>query len=474
MHKPGKNTSVTLLGNSAYIFLIRFFPSLASLMALVLFSRYTEPAFYGRYQAFWVQWQVLNTVACLGLPALIFTYPLSHVTGLIRGLNAGQKARFIGWFVLVAAAFALLQLANGYALFHPVLIAVFLWISTLISLVEAYLMLGRRFNQVALISCLYSVLFMVVHWLFIKEELSLELLFMILIAGNMLRLAYLLFAGRSLYRGVSDGVQALKLNSIKSLWFHLGVYDLVQMLFRWVDKLVLGFLLTAPVFALYFNGTIDVPFLPLLLGAAGSALLMQLSQQETTDSVRIDLLKESSSLLSRIVFPVFLFLILFRHELFGVVFNHKYDAAVPLFLIATMVVPLRAYNFTSILQHKGRGRIINTGAVLDLAIALILMYPLYRIFSLSGIAFAFVLSTWLQAGFYLYHTAKILHVKWYRLLPLYDWLKQLIVFSVVFIGLYYVLHNYLEPATSLFLGGGALALVIIVSLLPVLLSKRNP
>ncbi len=472
MRKPGKNTSSTLLGHSAAIFLIRLAPALAAMAALVLFSRYTQAAFYGSYQTFWVQWQVLNTIACLGLPALIFTYPLAHINGLIYKIKPMHRAAFGCWIVFVGGAFSGLQLATAQSLVHPTIAFLFLSASVPVALCEVYLMLGRKFSFVAVSSIFYSVLFVVAHVLFLRHTLNITQLFLLIIACNALRLCLLAVAARTLYKTTFETAPALRMKSIRSLWFHLAIYDGVQMLFRWVDKLVLGFLLAAPAFALYFNGTVDVPFLPLLLGAAGSAMLIQLSHGGD-DRGRISLLKESGCILSRIVFPVFFFLILFRQELFGMLFKHHYDGATELFFISSLVIPLRAYNFTSILQHKGKGRIINTGAVLDLAVALLLAGPLYLLTGLEGIALSFVISTYLQAGYYLVKTARIMRVKPWELLPLRAWFVQLIGFFIGFIGLYYLLHWYFHEGLVLFLGTGTLMFTIILALLPVLLSKRK-
>jgi O-antigen/teichoic acid export membrane protein len=472
MHKPGKNTRSTLLGHSAAIFLIRLAPALASFIALVLLSRYTEADFYGRYQAFWVQWQVLNTIACLGLPTLIFTYPLEKVTGLIRGLKRYEASALLGWMLAIAVVMAMLHYTIGDSLFHPLLAGMFLLISVLVVLAEAYLMLGRKFQAVSIISTLYALYFITAHWLFIRHRLDVRQLFILIVSGATLRLIILIIQAYRQFSSVHTVVNN-PLTSIRSLWFHLALYDTVQMLFRWVDKLVLGFILAAPLFARYFNGTIDIPFLPLLLGAAGSALLMQLSTDGVTDEKCVALLKESGCILSRIVFPVFLYLLFFRFELFAVIFRHNYDTAVPLFLIASLVVPLRSYNFTSILQYKGKGRIINAGALLDLGLALVLAYPLYLLFDLNGVALAFVISTWLQALFYLLQTAKMLQISWYELLPLREWMIQLIVFLAVFIVLSYVLHLYFSNEVILFLSAGTLVFIMILALLPVLLKKRK-
>jgi O-antigen/teichoic acid export membrane protein len=142
-----------------------------------------------------------------------------------------------------------------------------------------------------------------------------------------------------------------------------------------------------------------------------------------------------------------------------VVFAHRYDAAVPLFVVASLVVPLRAYNFTALLQHKGQGRIITRGALLDLGLALGLIYPLYRGLGLAGVALAFVISTYWQAGYYLGHTARLLGVLWVSLLPWRAWARQ-VPGAAVGVG---VLHALLGlaglPERGLLLGGvGALGL----------------
>jgi O-antigen/teichoic acid export membrane protein len=251
---------------------------------------------------------------------------------------------------------------------------------------------------------------------------------------------------------------AVAWEAVRSLWFHTALNDVVQVLFRWVDKLALNFLLPAALFALYFNGTLDIPFLPLLLGAAGSTLLLHFGEPARTEASRLALLRAAGELLGRLVFPLFFFLLFFRRELFGVAFAHRYDAAVPLFVVALLVVPLRAYNFTALLLHKGQGRLITTGALLDLALALALMYPLYRLLGLAGVALAFVLSTYVQAGYYLRHTTRLLGVPWSRLLPLRPWAGQLLGAALGLGLLHALLVPWLPERNALLVGASLLGL----------------
>lgn len=451
---PEAPTRGTLLGTSAAIFLIRFFPTLASVVALVWLARATAPAYYGRYQSFWVQWQVLHVVACLGLPTLVLTYPLAQVRELVRAARPAHLAGLAAWVLGLASVFGALQWW-GNSPFAPWQAGVFLLLNVPIAVLEAYALVQRQLRPVALIGVSYAALFVASHALLVGGWLSSPQLMGYLLGANALRLAAL--AGlASRPTPAPDVAPSPAWGTVRHLWFHTALNEVVQVLFRWVDKLALNFLLPAALFALYFNGTLDIPFLPLLLGAAGSTLLLHFGEPRRTDAERLGLLRAAGGLLGRLVFPLFFFLLFFRHELFGVVFAHRYDAAVPLFVVSSLVVPLRAYNFTALLQHKGQGRIITTGALLDLALALGLMYPFYRWLGLAGVALAFVSSTYCQAGYYLGHTARLLGRPWASLLPWRLWLGQALGGALGLGLLHLVLTAWLPERNALLTGAGLL------------------
>ncbi|WP_212590419.1 lipopolysaccharide biosynthesis protein [Hymenobacter gelipurpurascens] len=460
MPKPGGSTSGTLLGNSAYIFLIRFFPALASVAALVWLSRYMEPAYYGRYQSFWVQWQVLQVVACLGLPTLVLSYPAARVSGLAKGITRKQAALLGSWMLLVAIGFALLQQYVGSP-FGPWQAGTFLLLSTPVAVLEAFALLGRQLRSVALLNVAYAGVFGLSHAFLVGRLLNSEQLLGWLLVANLLRLVALGQLARRHYRSQESAVP-IQLHTVQSLWMHTALNEVVQMLFRWVDKFALNFVLPAALFALYFNGTLDVPFLPLLLGATGSALLLHFNQPGLPDAERLATLKSAATVLSAIVFPLFFFLLFFRYELFGVVFAHRYDGAVPLFLVSSLVLPLRAYNFTALLQHKGCGRVITTGALLDLLLAFALMYPLYRLLGLSGVALAFVISTYCQAGYYLAQTAQLLGQSWVDLLPCRPWLFQFVGFGIGLFLLHSLLAAVFSEQLMVVVGGSGVGLVVLL------------
>ena len=455
MLKPAAPTRSTLLGTSAAIFVIRLLPALATVAALVWLARRVGPTYYGQYQAFWVQWQVLHVVACLGLPTLVLTYPAATLASLLGAARRRHLAGLLAWWGLLAGVFAAVQHGAGSP-FAAWQAGAFLLLGVPVAVLDAYALLRRQFGPVALLSGVYAALFLAAHALLIGGWIGSAGLLNALLLANGLRLGVLGYLARP--AGASIAAPPLPWPTIRSLWLHTALNEVVQVLFKWVDKLALSFLLPAALFALYFNGTIDVPFLPLLLGAAGSGLLLHFSEPQVADAARIGALRAAGALLGRLVGPLFFFLVFFRRELFGVVFAHRYDAAVPLFLVASLVIPLRAYNFTALLQHKGQGRTLSTGAVLDLLLALALMYPLYRGLGLAGVALAFVISTYGQAAFYLGHTARLLAVPWPQLLPWRAWAAQFGGAALALGGLHWLLAQWLPEAAVLGAGAGLLAL----------------
>jgi O-antigen/teichoic acid export membrane protein len=288
-------------------------------------------------------------------------------------------------------------------------------------------------------------------------------------------LIYSVTVFRNIHHAVAD-TDIADSAQVHALWLHMGLYDMLQVIFRWVDKFFVSLLLTAAASAVYFNGSIDIPFLPLILGAAGSAGLMQLAghhNDHARERHAQQVALHSGRVLSWIVFPLFFFLLFFRYELFAVLFKNRYEGAVPVFLVSILSVPLRAYSFTTVLQHYHKGGIINAGAALDLLLACALMYPMYLLGGLPGVAFAFTITSYIQAGFYLHHTAKLLQVRWYSLLPLKNWLVKLIIFFIVFIALHYLAVGYADRQIALILGSIGLVIITVITIWAELNSSKQ-
>ena len=450
--------------NTAYIFFIKLFPAFASVIVLILYSRNLSPEDYGNYQDFWVKLLLLGTIAYAGLPVTIITYSPDVIQYFAKQIRKKHVLLFSFWFVIWTALFAAFQTK----LQLPILLSAGLLLMYVVhSIQEALLMVSRRMKGLLTVNFIYAIYFLLIHFLLLKNY-DLILLLWLLLTGMLVRSVLLFLLIIPAYNQLDETPLQINLpGNLKNLWLHLGLYDLLQTIFRYIDKFLLASFLSASLFAIYFNGSqpAEIPFLPYLLGAVANAVLIQLSDKHLDQSQSYRLLYVSGKLLSCIVFPLFFFLWFFADNIFTVVFTEKYVASVPIFMTAILVLPLRAYNYTTLLQHLHKGAIINKGAILDLLLALTLLYPFYYLLGLQGVAFAFVMSTYIQVGYYLWHVSRLINVSVMQLLPLKNWMIKFAGFGTFMFCLHYLLAENFEQKWMLATGFVTTVFVISISLI---------
>jgi len=453
MSLPGRNSN-SLFTNSFFIFAVRFFPSLANLLVMIWYSRHLSETQYGNYQHFWIHLLIIYPVICFGIHVLLITYSRSFILSLLRRIKTKYYVLYFIWAISWSALFGWLQWSSLSLTF--VVPFLFIFFYALSFIFESYLIVSGVYKNLTVISVLYSIIFCGIHWCVLADGFSLQSLFLYLLLLTAVRFG--VYCGIAIvnirnYRETQTRKEA-PLGHISSLWLHLGLYDISQVLFSYIDKFIISILLTASVTAVYFNGSQNIPFLPLLLSAAGSAVLMQLAagkqQDEAADTIR--LMNQTGRVLSCIVFPLFFFLLFFRTELVVWLLTDKYIPAIPVFFVSILVLPVRAYSYTTVLQRMHKGRIINAGALADLLLACGLMYPLYKWLGLPGVALSFVISTYLQAAFYLFYSARLLHTTPLKLIPYANWLLKLLIFAALFITVRCAGNLFFSGKITLILG----------------------
>jgi len=440
--------------NAAYIFFIKLFPAIAILIVGIVFSRKLPEADYGIYQNFWIKLLLLGTVAYAGIPVALITYPAAVIRQFAKQIQSRYYLLYVGWLALSAVVFFYAVAASIHITF--LLAAGLLLLYVIHAVQESLLLAAKKMNGLLVLNLIYSFYFLYIHFASLNN-FNLTQLLWYLFAGMFVRAVCLAFIIYAVYTNVQQNTLSQDyLKKAKNLWLHLGFYDLLQNIFRFADKFILSFFLPAGLCAIYFNGsqTADIPLLPYLLGAVASSVLIQLSDA-TTDVPSYRYMFQAGKLLSCIIFPLFFFLFFFGEEFIVVIFSAKYQASVRVFLCAILVLPLRAYNYTTLLQHLHKGALINKGAVLDLILGLILMYPLYLLFDLPGITLSFVISTYVQVAYYLFHTSKLTGVSITKLLPLKNWTTKFIICGILLFTFHYLLQQSFAPDVTLI--GGAIA-----------------
>lgn len=463
------------VSNSFFIFITRFFPSLANLVVMIGYSRMLPTEIYGNYQLFWIQLYVIYPIICFGIHSTVVTYSNNTLANIISKLQIKHYAYYSLWMIVLGVCFAALQnRANSVTFLTSFLFIITFSISVII---ESVLIVHRKYTIMCITGLLYAISFCAIHWLALTNTFSLQSLFSLLLIINLLRVFTYSIAILKEIKKNTFGYdhEEIDIPAIRSLWLHLGIYDIVQMLSSWIDKFAISLLLTAELSAIYYNGAQNIPFLPLLLSAASSAVLLQLAGNSISTSAKestIALVNQSGRLLSSIVFPIFFYLFIFRNELIVTLFSEKYISAIPIFAITTLVLPIRAYSFTTLLQRFHKGNIINAGAIGELTLACILMYPFYKYMGLPGVALSFVISTYFQAGYYLLYTGKLLNTNPLKLIPISNWILKIIILFAVFAGTHFWCSIYYTGKFTL-IYGAILLLLSITALLLVELKWNN-
>lgn len=412
---------------------------------------------YGRYQGFWAQLNVFNVIVGLGIALFVLSYNPNKLVSLFKQIKK-SKLIYYGIFLVAAGfAFGLLQFKNDLKI---VLVLFFLIGFAFTNISDALLIVFQKFKVLVFINVLYAILFFLIHYLFLFRTFNLNLLLLFLLPLLFLKV---LVSGIILFKSSKFPNSEIiyeksEMTGMLSLWKHLYIYDMIQVSSLWIDKFIISMLLSSEQTAIYINGTLNIPFLPVLFSALTSAAMIQLAHNNSKE-LTLSVVKDVGKVLSSVAFPLCIFFFLFSHEFIVFFFSDKYVDSIPIFLCSILILPARAYGYTVILQLKEKGKIINTGSILDICLAVALMYPLYLIMGLPGVALSFVISTFAQVVYYLVQTKKLLQVSVADLLPLQNWLKKMVGYLLLGISLYFLLQIYFNADTRLFIAGGIMGTI---------------
>jgi O-antigen/teichoic acid export membrane protein len=407
----------------------------AQLAIVFLYSRNLSVAEYGLYQSIWLYINVVSVISLFGLPSIILS---SSVSSIRLWINKNKKKFiFLSLLLNITPSLYVLLAANEYNHTIKLLLLILIIIQNISIITETIVIKKKKEKIVLLSNLIFSTGYLICHLIILYYNYSLISILTTLVLMFIIKTVILwIFA--------MQNVTALPSKTVKPLgnqWLYLGLYDVLSVVFKWVDKWVILFFISASQFAVYFNGSYEIPLFGLMISAVGSIMLVDLSGQNDNATKVKSLFKNSSKLLASIVFPSFCFLFFYNQDFFTLIFSVKYIAAIPIFTISIFILPLRITNFTAALQVYNRNDLIVKGAVLDLIIAVVLMAILYPILKLQGLALAFVLSTYVQAGYYLWHTGKLINKKISYFFP-FKKLFFIMTSSAIITGLSYYLFLF--------------------------------
>ena len=249
MPTPNKSS---FLSSSIYIFLLRFFPTAAFFISWVFLSRHLPLSDYGAYQSWWIYFLLFTSLAGIGLPSLLLTYHPGQIAFLFQQI----KVRSIAYFGLLVLGLALLCIylqANVQSNINPIWSLIFFISSVALLLAESYLIALKKIRLISCLSIVYSFLFVGLHLRMLQSGFDLQNLIQFLTLLMLVRLSVVLVTVWKQQKNNSTTIEALDMVQTRSLWMHLAIQDVLQYIFKWIDKVLVVALLSSTLTAIYLS-----------------------------------------------------------------------------------------------------------------------------------------------------------------------------------------------------------------------------
>jgi len=395
------------------IFIGKLLPIAFFLIITVLYSRKLSYQDYGQFQTVWIFTNLVCTIIAFGLPTIIFATPVSWLKKYID-LQKKKIATLYIFCWLIAFGF-LYYSAGNIGPSGKLILTGFIIMQFCATIADSILIKKNQLKSYLLINSIYSVLFFGIHLYFYFNHFVLnQLLVSIMILAMLKSLVLLALKGAP---GMSDTIVPASRGFFTN-WLYTGGNEVLGIIARWLDKIFLVYLLSPKEFAIFFNGSFEIPIFAIMISAMENVMLTNIADNPGDKTHSRNIFRESFKLLSLISFPIFFFLLFSHQEAYSIIFNNKYNESIPVFLISIFIIPLRISHYGVLLQSYGQAGKLALGSAMDICLSLLLMVVLYPWLGTRGIVLALVISTYLQVLYYLILSAKIMDTTLWQLIPL--------------------------------------------------------
>ena len=433
-------------------------PVLVLLIITILYSRKLSYSAYGQFQKMWLVINILNVVISFGLPSLILSTPMNQLIAFYNKNKGKVLAIIISSSAILLAGFYFISTEfNGIT---KLLLTLFILIQTANIIVDSLFIKYNQLIYYIVSNFIYAVLFFGIHLYFYYTHFILQQLVIGMVFISVFKFLFIF----CLKPRTNFNQKLIDSSKFYKQWAYISLNEIISVLGKWLDKIFLLFFISTPEFAIYYNGSIEIPFLGMMIGSAGSIMLAQISQNLVNRKLSIEIFKESFKLLSLISFPLFFFFLISHDEVFYFLFENKYDSSIPVFLVYILLIPVRINHYGVILQCYGQSKHILYGTIIDIIIALFLMWILYPLTGMLGVAAAIVISTYIQITYYLIISAKTLNTSVKSLLPI-NYLIQISIALLLTYILLFLLKKIIPPDPFLFISVIITTSIILISVI---------
>jgi len=430
------SVKLNLKRNFIPIFIGRILPLLILTVISILYSRKITYDEYGKFQTFYIYSNVLNIITAFAMPSIILANRDVVFNFFLQRFKKKIGICYLLLFVFVAGVFYFS--ADNFSASIKISIIFFIFLQFITTLADTFLIKRNQLDLYFTVNFIYSILLLAIHLYFYFYTFNLQ---------NLIFCLLVLLAAKSLLLFFVKQSETVEYHSTQfkiffKNWLYLGVNEVVGVIARWLDKIYVIFLLSAANFAIFVNGTIEIPLFAVLISTVETFMLTKISHNIADKKNSALIFKEGFKLLSYISFPVFFMLLIVHKEAFSVIFNNKYNESVPIFLISIFIIPLRINHYSVILQCYNNTNKILAGSVMDIILALLLMTLLYPAFGVAGVALSIVVSTYLQVFYYIWHSAKLIKVHITDLVPFTFLAKLFFSLAILYLCFFFLKYYF--------------------------------
>ncbi len=429
----------SLVKQASLISAADFFRLVIKTVIGIILARLLSKDDYGTYRQLFMLYAIVNAVFLIGIPqSMMFFLPKAESEDKLKviisqTLDIIVILGFLSLIFLLSLRIPISQLFNNPRLSKSILIFGAYPFLMYINQVFYSILLGLRKPGKAAQFIIFSILCDVVVVLLIAfYTKNLQWIVAAVVFSAFLQLLYARVSIRRWKTAnllASFDVPLFKEQMNFSL--PLGLSMIVGIIAVQLDKFLISSYFTPEQFAVFAIGAAELPLIGIITNSVNAVLLPALSAKQGTKEIS-GLYRGAVRKNALLLFPMFVFCLLYARHIIVFLYTDKYLDAVPFFRIYLMTIPLRIATFGLLFQVFRKTRIIFGLSVLTLIINFVLAFFLIRIIGMKGPAISTISVTWLAVAINIILIRIKLKLHITRLFPLTELLK--IMSAAIFAG----------------------------------------
>jgi O-antigen/teichoic acid export membrane protein len=242
---------------------------------------------------------------------------------------------------------------------------------------------------------------------------SLSAVFYALVGLGFLQLSLMLYFTPKEYLCTGRFRLDFALDRLK-LGAQLGFIELIWFCTAYTDRFLVSSELSVDAFAIYRNGTIELPVIGTLYTSIAAIILPLVSKlysEKKYDEI-VALKKRSITATCGVLYPIICYLIVFSYPLVLGYFSSKYEASALVFAIISCNLFLRVNDYQDILVSAAKGKTLVAIYLVTFILNLFASYFLIRKFGYIGAAFSTLASYFICTAALFLFSARAIQKSW--------------------------------------------------------------